>query len=201
MKQSKNQRWGSGKRVDEADAKENLVLAAQICYQEKGIAKTRIQDIALQAKVTRRTVYRYFANQQEVLMAVFVCVIDDYWKDVLTHCKHSSDFPDSIIEGLVFSINYALNAPRHQYMFTLEAQAITNQAYTEAGTFIQATVAGLQSLHLQSQGSAYPDTEKLMMLAEWYNRIILSFVSNPSPNYNSEQRLRTLFNTFLKPAL
>lgn len=44
-------------------------------------------------------------------------------------------------------------------MFTLEGQALTNQAYTKAGTFVQATVAGLQRLHLQSQGQAYPDTE------------------------------------------
>lgn len=201
VNQIKNQRWGSGSRADEAGAREKLVQAAQACYEEKGIDKTRIQDIAQQAKVTRRTVYRYFANQQEVLLAVFAYVIDDYWQDVLEHCKPYKHFPDTVVEALVFSIHYALNAPRHQYMFTNQAQAITNNAYTQASTFVQATVAGLQRLHLQSEGKASPDTEKLMMLAEWYNRIILSFVGNPSPNYNSEQRLRALLEAMLKPAL
>lgn len=202
MNQRKNQRWGSGSRADdEADAKEKLVQAAQLCYQEKGIMKTRIQDIAQQAKVTRRTVYRYFANQQEVLLAVFSHVIDDYWQDVLSHCKSYKSFADAIIEALIFSINYALNDVKHHYMFTSQAQAITNQAYTEANTFVQATVAGLQRLHLQCEGKACPDTAKLMMLAEWYNRIILSFVSNPSPSYNSEQRLRALLEAMLRPAL
>lgn len=201
MTQRKNQRWGSGSRADETDAREKLVQAAQVCYQEKGISKTRIQDIAQQAKVTRRTVYRYFANQQEVLIAVFARVIDDYWLDVLKHCKTIKHFPDAVIEALVFSIDYARDAPRHQYMFSSQAQAITNQVYTETDIFAQATVAGLQRLHLQSTGKAFPDTEKLMMLAEWFNRLILSFVGNPSRSYGSEQRLRALMETMLKPAL
>jgi AcrR family transcriptional regulator len=61
-------RWGQGARLHDPErAKSMLLDAALYCLTNKGIQETTMQDIAKTARVSRRTVYRYFASKQDML--------------------------------------------------------------------------------------------------------------------------------------
>lgn len=152
--------------------------------------------------MTRRTVYRYFATHHDMLLAVFEQVVDDYWQDLHRDLSYQGSFGDCVVEALLYSINYARHAPRHQYLFSAEAQAITNAAYISHIPFTEASAAGLQHIyHFKlKQGQARADLD-MLMLAEWYNRIILSVLSSPSPLYQDSQQLTQFLAVLLVPAL
>lgn len=83
MAQTAQQRvgsWGADLPVDEDEARERLLAAAEACYAERGLAGTRMSDIARRAGVHRSTVYYYFPNKDAVLAASFVRALDSVLK-------------------------------------------------------------------------------------------------------------------------
>jgi AcrR family transcriptional regulator len=44
--------------------------AALACFKERGFARTRLEDVAAKAGVTKGTVYLYYANKEELFKAV-----------------------------------------------------------------------------------------------------------------------------------
>ena len=199
-KKHKELRWGSGSRSETSDARERLIQAAQKCYREKGIKQTTINDIAAAAKITRRTVYRHFSSHDEILLAVFERVVDSFWEDLYRDITLQGDFGDSLPEALLYSINYAKTTERHGYMFANDAQAITNDIYISNFAFIEASQKGLQQIYALklSQGLAASDLN-IQMIAEWFNRLILSFLSTPSQIYQDDKQLLALFKNMLSP--
>lgn len=57
----------------------DIMLAARALFEERGVGKTTVKDIAAEAGVTRELVYYYFENKQAVVDAV----IDDYVEDLV----------------------------------------------------------------------------------------------------------------------
>ena len=51
---------------------DKIVLAALALFFEQGIQKTRVEEVAYRAGVTRVTVYRYFADKPALVRAAFV---------------------------------------------------------------------------------------------------------------------------------
>lgn len=198
----KDQRWGVGTRAEESDARSRLIDAAHNCYVAKGIAQTTIADIAAEAHITRRTVYRYFATHNDILLAVLERAMDEYWQEMLKALSFQGSFADVVVEALLYSIRYAQNAPRHHYLFGADAQAHTNRTYINHLSFSETSAAGLQFIYSVKlkQGEAKEGVD-LAMLAEWYNRIILSFLNSPSPVYQDEAQLKAMFEFLLLPAL
>jgi AcrR family transcriptional regulator len=64
--------WGADAPASDNDARERLLDAADQCYAERGVARTRIDHIAQLAGVHRTTVYSYFPNKNALISASFV---------------------------------------------------------------------------------------------------------------------------------
>src|SRR5712692_1830218 len=53
------------------DARPAEILAAALaCFQERGFAGTRLEDVAAKAGVTKGTIYLYYSNKVELFKAV-----------------------------------------------------------------------------------------------------------------------------------
>jgi AcrR family transcriptional regulator len=181
--------------------KQRILAAAQYCYERDGIKKTNINDIAKQAKITRRTVYRYFSSHDEIILEVFEHVIDGFWQSLSDSVITTQSFGETIVDALLFSIQYANNTERNAFMFAPEVQAITNRAFLNP-RFTQATYEGLDKIYrLKLEQNLAKQGLDLLMLAEWFNRLVLSFLNTPSEHFTNEKKLRALFQAMLAPAL
>ena len=54
--------------------RERILLAALALFANRGIGKTTLNEVAFRAGVTRVTVYRYFANKEELVRAAYLRV-------------------------------------------------------------------------------------------------------------------------------
>lgn len=54
------------------DARESILRAAERCVERYGIRKTTMEDVAREAGISRPSVYRYFADRRELVLAVIV---------------------------------------------------------------------------------------------------------------------------------
>jgi AcrR family transcriptional regulator len=59
-------RWQRRKEARPAE----ILNAALACFKERGFAATRLDDVARRAKVTKGTIYLYYASKEELFKAV-----------------------------------------------------------------------------------------------------------------------------------
>jgi AcrR family transcriptional regulator len=104
----------SGRRLlgtDPEDAKELLKRAAERCVDRHGIHKTTMEDIAREAGVSRPSVYRYFEDRDELILAVMAersgALIDRAHRFM----RRQATFDDVIVEGLIYIADHGRRDP------------------------------------------------------------------------------------------
>jgi AcrR family transcriptional regulator len=97
------------------DARERIVAAAERCIDRHGIRKTTIDDIASEVGLSRPSVYRYFADRDDLLIELNIrharALINRAHKSV----SRQSNFPDQIVEGLLYVADHARRDPLTRY--------------------------------------------------------------------------------------
>ncbi len=66
MADSETARWRRRKEARPAE----ILEAALACFQERGFARTRLEDVAARAGVTKGTIYLYFPSKEELFKAL-----------------------------------------------------------------------------------------------------------------------------------
>ncbi len=197
-------RWGLGTRSDPSEARTRLLDAAMHCYVQLGIGKTSMADIAAEAKITRPTVYRYFASHQDILVAVVRREIDSFWVEMnqwLTE-KGIEDFGEYIIEALMYTLHNAPDTKTHAFLFVEQVIPIRHEIFLGSGEYILDIAEALRPLFERNQaaGRVGEDVD-LLMVCELFNRLAISYVTSPSPFFHAPAEQRRMFETILLPVL
>jgi AcrR family transcriptional regulator len=87
---------------NEADARQRLLDAAERCVERHGIRKTTMEDIAREAGISRPSVYRYFSDREELLLAVMSQHSRALVKKTHRFIARQPTFADAVIEGLLY---------------------------------------------------------------------------------------------------
>ena len=177
--------------------KERLLNATKVCYERQGIPKTTMEDIASEANVTRRTVYRHFGSHQEVLSAVVHRESNLFWDLLQQHLTFTESFEEYILEALIYILKHAPETPTHRFLFNQDILPIVNQMYLSSEDFISQRAKALRPVYEKFNPDGKLD---MIMVTEWFNRTVVSYLASPSSFYQSEDELRILFRTMLLPA-
>ncbi|BBX17142.1 TetR family transcriptional regulator [Mycolicibacterium duvalii] len=107
----RNTHWGTNVPTSDDEARERLLDAADACYAERGVARTRIDHIAQVAGVHRTTVYSYFPSKSAIISASFVRSA----RSVLTAAKanfHTDEpFTEQLIKATLHGLQGTRNSP------------------------------------------------------------------------------------------
>ncbi len=195
-------RWGLDTTIESLTAKERLLNAAKVCYERKGIPKTTMEDIAKEAKVARRTVYRHFSGQQDILNGVVYREVNAFWLVLEQELEHIDNFADFLVEALIYTLQQAPKTPTHSFLFGQDILPVVNQMYISSEEFITQRAELLRPIfdRFKQNGDLNPALD-LLMITEWFNRIAVSYLATPSPFYQTEDELRKLFHEMLLPVI
>jgi AcrR family transcriptional regulator len=84
------------------DPRERILAAAERCIERHGIRKTTMDDVASEVGLSRPSVYRYFADRDDLLIELITrhsrALIDRAHKSI----SRQSSLPDQIVEGLLY---------------------------------------------------------------------------------------------------
>src|ERR1700721_2565003 len=93
------------------DATERILAAAERCIDRHGIRKTTMDDVACEVGLSRPSVYRYFADRDDLLIEL----ITRHARALLVRARRSvsrqSSLPDQIVETVLYTAEYARRAP------------------------------------------------------------------------------------------
>lgn len=177
-----DQRWGEQTRQDDAQSgREAILAAARTCYDKKGIAGTTLGDIAREARISRRTVYRYFENKGAIIQAI----VDEQAMAFLHEMqqalhKDTDDFPTLLKQYMIYLVTKGPQAPGHQLLLGDKNVQETRRYY-----FSSPVITGMwQNLmqkpfeKAQADGTIRPSLA-FSDLTAWAARIVYSFIQSP----------------------
>jgi AcrR family transcriptional regulator len=95
----------------EPDRRQAVVDAASVCFEQFGIAKTSMQNIAAAAGVSRRALYRAFPSRQSLVDAVLEQRLTELIEKVLPTALASATFEEGFVEGALAAIAYIRATP------------------------------------------------------------------------------------------
>src|ERR1700726_2702707 len=93
------------------DARERILAAAERCIDRHGIRKTTMDDVASEVRLSRPSVYRYFADRDDLLIELIARharVLNNQAHKTMS--RHSS-LPDQIVEGLLYIADHCHRDP------------------------------------------------------------------------------------------
>lgn len=182
---------------------ELIIDAAERCFADYGVAKTSMSQVAAVAAVSRTTLYRRFAEIEDVLQAVFVREFDRFEARLARRLAPLDDPAGRLVEIVVST---AENVPDNSGVARLvegprsgaeaRALAVGRAALNER---VEAMInEPLNELAAAGRLTSALDRDQLI---EWIRRIVLSLAVSPQPRSRSAAARRAHVAALLVPAL
>src|ERR1700751_3428636 len=93
------------------DARERILAAAERCIDRHGIRKTTMDDVAGEVGLSRPSVYRYFADRDDLLIEL----VTRHARALLARARKSisrqSSLPDQIVETVLYTADHGRRDP------------------------------------------------------------------------------------------
>lgn len=172
--------WGADAPVGEDQARERLLSAAEACYVERGLARTRMSDIANKAGVHRRTVYDYFPTKDALLAASFVRAISAVL-DASEPCWDTAEpFLEQLVKATAIGLREARNSPTMALLIGADDLSKTFHAAETSDTWSQHLAQALgRRLEVAMEAGEVRDDVTADTMARWVTRIAFSLIAEP----------------------
>jgi AcrR family transcriptional regulator len=86
---------------------DQIIDCALTVFSRLGVARTRLEDVAAEAGISRPLVYKYFANRQALLDAAIIKKLEQHLEIQRHHMPKEVDFKDAIVDGAVIALRHA----------------------------------------------------------------------------------------------
>jgi AcrR family transcriptional regulator len=97
--------------TDTAEAREQILAAAESVIARYGVSKTTMDDIGKQAGVSRPTVYRYFGDRDNLLAALIERRTRMLFGRARDYMFGFESFAEQLVEGLLYLIDHGRTDP------------------------------------------------------------------------------------------
>src|SRR5246127_3659513 len=112
------------------DARERIVAAAERCIDRHGIRKTTMDDVASEVGLSRPSVYRYFADRDDLLIELNTrharALLDRAHKTI----SRQSSLPDQIVESILYIAEHARRDPLTRHVIDPDGTSLGRRMIT-----------------------------------------------------------------------
>ena len=109
------------------DARERILAAAERCIDRHGIRKTTMDDVASEVGLSRPSVYRYFADRDDLLVELIArharALKDRAHKSI----ARQNSLPDQIVEGVITIADNARRDPLTRYAIDTDGSSLSRR--------------------------------------------------------------------------
>jgi AcrR family transcriptional regulator len=177
-------------------ARERLLEVAALCVARDGIAGTGIAHVALEAGVSRPTVYRYFKDREELVRSVLLQAGLRLANEVQEHIRAFEGPGEKIVAATLFTLRAIRENPVLRQVWqptTFDANVLQGFTQPASITFTRVALAEI----IEATGW---DEEEAAESMEFMLRMIISLLATPEPR-RTEDELREFLRRRLVPAL
>jgi AcrR family transcriptional regulator len=171
-----------------------LKQAAEQCVERHGVNKTTMEDIAKQAGFSRPTVYRYFSDREELLLAVLADRASALTVRAHRYIATQPSLADKLVEGLIYLAEHGYRDPfvradDSRYVRRMMESGGQSAANFWAPVLAEAAYAG-----------ELVDGLNLAMAFDWLADVGLMVMGRLESNDQTVNGLRAMLRSFVVPA-
>jgi AcrR family transcriptional regulator len=186
-------------KPDPVDA---ILAAARRCYLERGIDATGMQEVADGAGLARSTLYRYFPNRDDLLVATIKLEMEQLNAFIRNRLARFTDAEDQVIEGLIMAVREIPRRPLLQAVFASAEDSRARQVVWRSDVIVQFGEELMDHVIAPaSEAGRLQDAVRPEILVEWVYRFLLSFLTLPSNWIRTDAQLRATLRALLVPVL
>jgi TetR/AcrR family transcriptional repressor of uid operon len=157
---------------------ERIVEAALACFEEVGIRRTSMDDIAREARVGRMTVFRRFESKDRLAQVVLLQVVANATVRIRAAFLGEPDLESGLTEALVASVQAFRDHPLFVKVRWTEPDAFL-RTLTADGESVIALMRGSVTDWLGASGGGPLTDEDAVMVGETVTRLGMSLMLNP----------------------
>jgi AcrR family transcriptional regulator len=98
------------------EARERILAAAERCIDRHGIRKTTMDDVASEVGLSRPSVYRYFADRDDLLIELITRHARVLIERARKSIARQSSLPDQIVEMVLYTADHARRDPMTRHV-------------------------------------------------------------------------------------
>ena len=156
------------------DVRSRLLAATVVCLGRYGIAKTTVDDAAREAGLARATVYRYFPDGKEQLIAESITwAVAQFFRELAVAVADAPDFPTLVEQALIHAHRAVDEHAVLQKVLETEPERLLPQL-TQSAPQVQAVLRDFLADKLRHE-DLLPGIEPLEA-GDWLARMGLSFI-------------------------
>lgn len=192
--------WAGSPPRDDDDARKRIIDAALTCIEKHGPAKTTLSDVADSLGITRRTVYRYFANTEDLFGAAAELALSGFVARIEGLTADVDDVAGQLVEIVAFIIE---RLPEEPLLTLLLENDRTNQFSRRmlSAPVIDRCRVILRHSRIDWEGLGYVSDADIDELIEFLLRMIQSMVIAPPEPPRDSAALRSYLHRWVGPAL
>lgn len=112
------------------DARERILAAAERCIDRHGIRKTTMDDIASEVGLSRPSVYRYFADRDDLLIELNIRHARVLSARVHKVMSRQGNFPDRIVEAVLYMADQTRRDPLTRFVIDPDGTSLGQRMIT-----------------------------------------------------------------------
>lgn len=191
----------TNKSIDlEPGRRREILDAAHRCIDRFGIRRTRIEDVAELAGISRPLVYRYFSNKEELIDAVLLDGVRSTAQRLAPRIAEHETFEEAIVEGSVLLVTAGRNNPTpFTATGSIRAADLPATIARHSNHIRTMAVDVWHPVHTKARANGeVRDSVDEEQLSDWLACVHLMFLLRPDID---EDEIRHYMKTFVVPAL
>jgi AcrR family transcriptional regulator len=182
------------------DARERILAAAERCIDRHGIRKTTMDDVACEVGLSRPSVYRYFADRDDLLIEL----ITRHARALLDRARKSiarqSSLPDQIVESVLYTAEHARRDPLTRHVIDPDATSLGRRMIASGTTEMMRAEMWDPVLDAALANNELPPGLPRSDIHLWLGDVTLMVMRGLEDGEGDVRRYRSIVRRFVVPA-
>jgi AcrR family transcriptional regulator len=182
------------------DARERILAAAERCIDRHGIRKTTMDDVASEVGLSRPSVYRYFADRDDLLIELITrharALLDRARKSI----SRQSSLPDQIVETVLYTAEHGRRDPLTRHVIDPEATSLGRRMTASGTTEMMRAEMWDPVLDAALANNELPPGLPRLDIHLWLGNVTLMVMRGLEDGDGDVRRYRSILRRFVVPA-
>jgi AcrR family transcriptional regulator len=183
------------------DARERILAAAERCIDRHGIRKTTMDDVASEVGLSRPSVYRYFADRDDLLIELIARHTRALFKRAHKSMSRQHNFPDQIIEGLLYIADYCRRDPLTRHVIDPDGSSLGRRMITSGMSGLLRAELFDPYLDAAVANNELPQGLPRADFYLWLGDLVQMLMRGLDTGVGDLKRYRSILHRFVTPAL
>jgi AcrR family transcriptional regulator len=182
------------------DARERILAAAERCIDRHGIRKTTMDDVACEVGLSRPSVYRYFADRDDLLIELIVrharALLDRARKSV----SQRSSLPDQIVETVLYTADHGRRDPLTRHVIDPDGTSLGKRMIASGTTEMVRAEMWDPVLDAAVANNELPPGLRRSDIHLWLGDVTVMVMRGLEDGEGDVRRYRSILRRFVVPA-